>query len=189
VAASISLVAVRMTPAWKESRTPLATVAARSTSAALLAASVLLTWRVPQPYPMLDRTNDPFFAAVAAHRKGMLLTGGSFHLVQLYTRRPVLLDGGALDALTYAPGAGPAMDRILREVYEIDFFNPPAEARQTAAIPHRVNKPVWERRSRRDWEEIGWSFDVSDVLTRADWSLDLPILAESRYFKLYRISD
>jgi hypothetical protein len=189
VAASVALVAVRATPAWQQSRALVARTGARPLSLALLAVSVLLIWQLPQPYPMLDRTNDPFFSAVADRRTGMLLTGGSFHLVQLYTRRPVLLDGGALDTLTYAPAAGPAMERILREVYELDFFNPPAEARRTAAIPHRVNKPVWERRSRRQWEEIGRTFNVSQVLTRADWSLDLPILVENRYFKLYGISD
>jgi hypothetical protein len=189
VAASIGLVTLRVTPAWKHSRALLATQVAQSMTLTLLAVSVILTWRVPQPYPMLDRTNDQFFAAVAAHRTGIVATGGSFHLVQLYTRRPVLLDSGALDTVIYAPASGPAMERILRDVYEIDFFNPPAEARRTSAIPHRVNKPIWERRSRRQWEEIGRTFNVTQVLTRAEWSLDLPIAAENRYFRLYRISD
>lgn len=189
VAASIGLLGVRMTSAWKPARGALASKVARTMSLALLAVSAVLTWRVARPYAMLDRTNDPFFAAVSAEGNGMVLTGGSFHLVQLYTRRPVLLDGGGLDALTYAPSAGPAMERILRDVYDIDFFNPPAEARQAAAIPHRVNKPVWERYSRRKWEEIGRTFDVTQVLTRADWSLDLPIAAENSAFRLYRIPE
>ena len=189
VAAAIGLVGVRMTAAWKQARAIVATRAARATSLAILAVSAVLTWRLPQPYPMLDRTNDPLYAAVSAERTGMVLTGGSFHLVQLYTRRPVLLDGGALDALTYAPDTGPEMERILREVYQIDFFNPPAEARRSAAIPHRVNKPIWERYSRRKWVEIGRTFNVTQVLTRADWSLDLPIAAENRGLKLYRIPE
>jgi hypothetical protein len=189
VAASISLVGVRMAAAWNQVRGILATRMARAMSLAILAVSAILTWRLPQPYPMLDRTNDPLYAAVSAHRTGMVLTGGSFHLVQLYTRRPVLLDGGALDALTYAPATGPGMERILREVYQIDLFNPPAEARRTAAIPHRVNKPIWEGYSRRKWVEIGQTFNVTQVLTRADWSLDLPLAAEHRGLKLYRIPE
>ena len=189
VAASIGLVGVRMTAAWNQARGILVTRGARAMSLAILAVSAVLTWRLPPPYPMLDRTNDPLYAAVSAEGTGMVLTGGSFHLVQLYTRRPVLLDGGALDALTYAPETGPRMERILREVYEIDFFNPPAEARRSAAIPHRVNKPIWERYSRRKWVQIGRAFNVTQVLTRADWSLDLPIAAENRGLKLYRIPE
>ena len=189
VAASIGLVGVRMTAAWHQAPAILVTRAARAMSLALLAVSAVLTWRLPQPYPMLDRTNDPLYAAVSAQRTGVVLTGGSFHLVQLYTRRPVLLDGGALDALTYAPETGPGVERILREVYQIDFFNPPAEARRSAAIPHRVNKPIWERYSRRKWVEIGRTFNVTQVLTRADWSLDLPIAAENPGLKLYRIPE
>src|SRR6202008_2916570 len=42
-----------------------------------------------------DRTNDGLFAT-AARSGGMLLTGGSLHLAQLRTRRPVLIDGGGL---------------------------------------------------------------------------------------------
>ena len=94
-----------------------------------------------------------------------------------------------LDALTYAPETGPGMERILREVYQIDFFNPPAEARRSAAIPHRVNKPIWERYSCWKWVEIGRTFNVTQVLTRADWSLDLPIAAENPGLKLYRIPE
>ena len=40
-----------------------------------------------------DRTNDVFFGQVAAGH-GLLLTAGDLHLIQLTTRRPVLLDGG-----------------------------------------------------------------------------------------------
>jgi hypothetical protein len=160
---------------------------ARWTTVALLGACAALTWRLPQAFPLLDRTNDPFFEAAAAERAGLLATAGSFHLVQLYTRRPVLVDGGALDILTYAPEGGPAMVRILSEVYGLDFFNPPPEARRSSVIQHRLNKPVWEGYSRLKWQEIGWSFNITQLLTRADWRLDLPLVAENQFFKLYRI--
>jgi hypothetical protein len=160
---------------------------ARCTTVALFAGCAVLAWRLPQAFPLLDRTNDPFFEAVAAEREGLLATAGSFHLVQLYTRRPVLVDGGALDILTYGPEGGPAMVRILGEVYGLDFFNPPPEARRSSVIQHRLNKPVWEGYSRLKWQEIGWSFNITQLLTRADWRLDLPLVAENQFFKLYRI--
>jgi hypothetical protein len=183
-AIAVTLVRLRLsrTPAW-----PLPAALLRSTTIGLMAVCLALTWRLPQAFPLLDRTNDPFFEAVAAEREGLIATAGSFHLVQLYTRRPVLVDGGALDTLTYAPESGPAMVRILREVYGLDFFNPPPEARRSSVIQHRLNKPIWEGYSRLRWQEIGWNFNVTQVLTRADWALDLPLAAENRYFKLYRI--
>ena len=127
------------------------------------------------------------YAAISAERKGVLATAGTFHLVQLYTRRPVLLDGGALDTLTYAPASGPAMERILHDVYDIDFFNPPRELRGSAWIPHEFNRPVWEGYTRQKWEEIGRTFDVTQVLTRANYVLDLPIVVEQSGLKLYWI--
>ena len=103
VVASLALLAIRITPAWKQTHAPRLIRSAAAISLALLIVSAALMWRRPAPYPLLDRTNDPFWTEVAADDRGLLLTGGSFHLVQLYTRRPVLLDGGALDFLTYAP--------------------------------------------------------------------------------------
>jgi hypothetical protein len=191
---SIGLVAAGGFRAWK-TRTirvapiPFAATVARAVSLALVAAAAVLTWRTFEPVEFRDRTNDPFFAAVAAEPDGLLATGGSFHLVQLYTRRPVLLDGGALDALPYASEASPEMARILGEVYGIDFFNPPREARGAGAIPPRINKPVWERYSREQWLQIRHTFNVTQVLTRGDWRLDLPVEAQNEWLRLYRIPE
>jgi hypothetical protein len=187
VAVSIVLVVLRVTPKLRDARSRGLAQAARSASLLLAGLCAFFIWRLPPSYPMLDRTNNALYAAAAAERQGLLATGGTFHLVQLYTRRPVLLDGGALDGITYAPAGGPKTERILREVYGIDFFNPPDEARRVAGIPHRINKPVWEGYSRLKWQEIGHDFDVTQVLTRADWVLDLPIEAEDQFLKLYRI--
>jgi hypothetical protein len=117
----------------------------------------------------------------------MLLTSGSFHLVQLYTRRPVLIDGGALDTLMYAPESGPQMERILRGAYDIDFFSPPPDVRRSAWIPHSYNEPAWEGFTRQRWDEIRQTFHVTQVMTRASYALNLPIVQEDDRFKLYRI--
>jgi len=153
----------------------------------LLAAG--LTWRVSAPRETIfrDRTNDPFFATIAADRRGLVVTAGSFQLVQLYTRRPVLLDGGALDTMVYAPEGGPAAARILRDVYGIDFFNPPAELRSGSIVPHELCRAVWARYSREKWREIRRTYNVTQVVTRADYTLDLPMAAENQWFRVYRI--
>jgi hypothetical protein len=162
----------------------------RVASLAVLWLAAAMTMALPfPPRRFLDRTNDPFFAAVAAEQRGLLLTSGTFHLVQLYTRRPVLLDAGGLDSLPYAPESGPAMDRILRDVYQIDLFHPPVEAKGAGAIPHAVNRAVWQRYSRDKWREIGRAYNVTQVISRSDYELDLPIAAQTPSLRLYRIPE
>jgi hypothetical protein len=137
---------------------------------------------------MSDRSTNPLLAA-AARGTGPLLTGGNLFLVQLRTRRPVLLDGGTLDTLPYAIEAGPATDRILRDVYGIDLFNPPLEARLSGAVPPEANRKIWTAYSRARWQEIAREYGVRQVLTPAGWKLDLPLVASSNEFHLYEIPD
>jgi hypothetical protein len=148
---------------------------------------VVAEWARWEDTTLKDYTNDPLFAATAAERTGLLLTGGSLHLVQLQTRRPVLLDGGGLDALPYAPESGPEMQRVLSDVYGIDLLNPPPDALHSGAVPDEVNRDIWSKYSRGRWEEIARTHSVTQVLTPADWTLDLPIQAENEDFRLYRI--
>lgn len=163
---------------------------ARVAYSAVLVCAVALTWASPSPESLfLDRTNDRLFAAAAAETKGLILTSGSFHLVQLYTRRPVLLDGGGLDSLPYAPESGPAMGQILRDVYDIDLFHPPIEAKGAGAIPHIVNQIAWQKFSRARWLAIGRQYHVTQVLARSDYVLDLPVVAENPSLRLYRIPE
>jgi hypothetical protein len=115
------------------------------------------------------------------------LTAGDLHLIQLRTRRPVLLDGGGLDGLLYSLEAGPEMERILRDVYGIDLLNPPKEARGAGRIPPIANRRVWESYSPEKWREIARDFHVTQVLTYPDWTLNLPIAAHSRRLLLYDI--
>ena len=136
-----------------------------------------------------DHTNDAFFAAVAAETQGVVLTAGSYQLVQLYTHRPVLIDGGGLDSMTYAPDTGPAMDRILRDVYGVDFFNPPRWAKSSSQLSHEAIKATWAGFSPVKWRQIRREFGVTQVLTRTDYSLDLPVVAEEGSFRLYRIPE
>jgi len=161
----------------------------RYAAAGVCAVAAVLTLRIHRPASSVyrDRTNDPFFAAVASEQQGLVLTGGSYQLVQLYTRRPVLIDGGGLDSMTYAPDTGPATAAILRDVYDIDFFNPPPWAKGSSLLPHDYVKAVWARFSSAKWQEIGRAYHVTQVLTRSDYNLQLPVAAEEGSFRLYRI--
>jgi len=157
---------------------------------ALMALTVVLTWNLQRPrgFEMSDRTNDVLFRMLSDGR-GLLLTGGDLHLVQLRSRRPVLLDGGGLDALPYAVESAPEMDRILREVYGVDLLNPPEEARFRGSIPPEFTRAVWQSYSREQWEALASRFGVRQVLTPGDWELKLPVAVRNRGLTVYDIPD
>ena len=156
----------------------------------LLAIGTALAWRISPPRTTFrDRTNDPFYAAAAADRRGLTVAAGSFQLVQLYTRRPVLIDSGALDIMVYAPEGGPAAARIVTDVYGVDFFDPPREIRSSSMIPHETNKYTWARFSTQHWRELRRTYNVSQIVARSDYELALPIVAEADGLRLYRIPD
>ena len=156
----------------------------------LLAIGTALAWRISAPRTAFrDRTNDPFYAAVAADRRGLTVAAGSFQLVQLYTRRPVLIDSGALDIMIYAPEGGPAAARIVTDVYGVDFFDPPREIRSSSRIPHDTNKYTWARFSTQRWRELRRTYNVSQIVARSDYELALPIVTEAEGLRLYRIPD
>jgi hypothetical protein len=117
----------------------------------------------------------------------MLLTGGDMQLIQLRTRRPVLIDGGGLDGLVYAPESTIAVDGVLRDVYGIDVRHPPEEARHGGRVPVNANRAVWEAYSYGRWQEIARAYGITQVMTHAQWQLDLPVVARSPGFALYAI--
>jgi hypothetical protein len=171
------------------------TVAGRLLLAGVMGGLLLTSHRLPDVlHPQLrtievafrDRTNDALLAT-AARGKGLLATGGDLHLIQLRTRRPVVLDGGGLDGLPYALAGGPEMARILRDIYGIDFFNPPAEAHGIGMIPSSFNRRVWEGYPQDRWEEIRRKYNVTQVMTYNDWTLHLPIVAQNARYLLYEI--
>jgi len=142
--------------------------------------------RVPTVFR--DRTNDGLFAT-AARGTGMLLTAGDLHLMQLRTRRPVLIDGGGLDGLPYALSGALQTERILRDVYGLEFFHPPDQARGLGMIPPSVNRPIWEQYSTDRWRAIRRAYNVTQVLTYNDWSLRLPPVAQNANYLLYEIPE
>lgn len=146
-------------------------------------------WEV-RKYELTDYTNDPFFAE-ASKGSGILLTSSNLGWIQLRTRRPVLLDGRGLDILPYALEAGPEMDRILRQVYGVDLFNPPEEVKRIrpGALLREAGKPLWESWTLEEWDQIRKQFRVSEVLAYADWKLKLPEVIRNKEFVLYRIPE
>jgi hypothetical protein len=133
-----------------------------------------------------DRTNDVFFADIS-RAPGVLLVAGDLHLIQLRTRRPVLLDTGALDTVMYSLETGASMQRMLREIYGLDLLHPPADAVGAGRIPALSHRDTWERYSPEQWRAIRRDFGVTQVLAYSDWTLQLPVASQSRRLLLYDI--
>ncbi len=136
--------------------------------------------------PMSLRIDDPVWS-VAAGREGPLLTGADIWLAQLRTRRPVLLEGATLDTLPYALDAAPTVERILRSVYGQSLLEPPPDAGRRGQVASGTSRRVWEQYGLAEWTRIRQEFGVTDVLTRADWPLQLPVVAASPTLRLYAI--
>ncbi|MBI5638804.1 MAG: hypothetical protein HZA17_00105 [Nitrospirae bacterium] len=133
-----------------------------------------------------NMTNDQFFAIIS-EREGLLLTAADLHLIQMVTRRPVLLDGGGLDFLPYVPESGPELNAILRDVYGLDIFSEPPAGQKNSAVITDLHRPLWENRALAEWQMIRSRFKVTDILTPADWHLNLPVIASDKGLTLYTI--
>ena len=171
---------ITLPPRWMRR----ATIATMTVALAVVAVLACARFEKTVRTDLADRTSDPLFAAAAA-RPGLLLTAGSQHQIQLLTRRPVLLDGGALDALLYVPEAAPETDRILRSIYGTDL-----ETIRRGKIGHLeddTGMERWEARTLDEWQDIAVEFSVTDVLAGAGWALQLPLVASNADFSLYAI--
>jgi hypothetical protein len=194
--ATALLVAGALATRWKHrvaraAKTTLAATIAHLLCVALLAAVTMVTWNLSQPRSgdyFQDRTNDVFFGDVAAHH-GVLLVAGDLYLVQLRTRRPLLVDAGAIDTVMYSLSTGAEMERILRDVYGLDLFHPPPDAIGAGRIPLSAHQKTWEGFSVEKWRAIRRDFGVTQVLAYADWTLQLPVASQSRRLLLYDIPE
>ena len=91
--------------------------------------------------------------------------------------------------MVYAPEGGPATARIVPEVYGIDFFDPPREISEQLGHPARRQQLTWSRFTGQRWRELRRTYNVSQIVTRSDYELDLPMVAEADGLRLYRIPD
>ena len=135
-----------------------------------------------------DRSSDAALAA-ASRRPGLLAVAPGVERPQQMTRRPIVIDPQALDMVTYAPAALPAMVRAIEDLYGIPFESPRPEHRNLSMLPAAPVKEIWERRSTAEWASIAAEFGVTDVLVPASWRIRLPELARSRAFVLHSITE
>src|SRR5262249_58589914 len=113
-----------------------------------------------------DRTTDPALAA-ASRVEGLIAVAPSVNTAQVMTRRPIVLDPGALDMLPYALAGAPQVERILGDLYGIEYFNPPGSAIRQGVVPYGMAKKVWESRAPVGWRATATRIGFTHVLAPA----------------------
>ncbi len=113
-----------------------------------------------------DFYNHPLYVH-ASQGQGQLLTAVECHngLMQLYTRRPIL-SNTPMNMLPYAIESAPEMARIMKDIYDLDFFSPPASATHT--------QTTWEARSTQEWKNLAEQYHFGDVYAPSPWKMQLP---------------
>jgi len=131
-------------------------------------------WDTPK---FADYSNNVFWRAVE-QQDGVLLTDPGLFMIQARTRRPVLLDGGALDWLPYLPEAAPLVKTILSDVYGVDYFDPPT--RHRGRLDRTWSAEQWQKSSAEDWRTLSRKYGFSTVLVTDKWSINLPRVKSSK---------
>ena len=140
--------------------------------------------------PLLQKSpNNPLFtpsrsdALIAASKgEGILITAAGMELMQLRTRRPLMLNIASLDQVSIFPASGALANPALKGVYGIDLLG------ATEASLKKVNT-LWESRALSEWQDIREKFGATDVLVWSDYRLQLPRTASDDRFALYHIPE
>lgn len=145
----------------------------------------LQAWNAHREMP--DWQNHPVYAR-AYRGSGMLLTASTIRATQMRTRRPVLLEGPALNQLPYVPESGPSMNHILKRVYGEDLFTPrPAECARGGGLEKHSGRDLWESRDLAEWQALAREFGFTQIVTFKYWKLKLPLVAENEKLLLYDV--
>jgi len=134
-------------------------------------------------------TNDPVLAAVS-RGSGLTLTASRIELMQLQTRRGVLLYGAAMNQLTYVPASAPKINEILQRVYGEDLFAPrPDGWVRCGGLMGDSGRQLWAERDVEEWIALSREFGFTDVVTYTDWTTKLPLVARNTKYALYHVPD
>lgn len=152
----------------------------------LMAAGALQQAAREGDFATIPSRHDAALAA-ASEGEGMLIVAADLELIQLKTRRPVLVFGWMLDDLVYFPNLAPETNRILKRVYEVDLLDPEHGLRNAHLGKLAPDPGPWEARRRPEWFAIGREFAATQVLAPSPWGIDLPRVAASDRYALYAI--
>lgn len=163
---------------------------APSIAAIAVVALGVLVYPMNRVEPLVFKSEDPVLSR-ARNGTGLIITGPGMELIQLRTRRPVLLNTGGLDQLPYVPESGPAMNEALEAVYGVSIGNPPDEVRKRrpGALPQNIAVDLFADRTLEQWQAIAERFSEGSVsvLVRPTHVLAFEPAVVSDQWRLYDI--
>lgn len=101
----------------------------------------------------------------------------------------VLIDPMGINGLPYALESAPLTERVLRDAYGIEYFDPPAHAKWLGIVPIESGQRIWENFSPARWRSIRAEYGVTDVVTPPDWNLQLPMVVGGHFDRLFTIPE
>ena len=135
-----------------------------------------------------EAQNNPVYLAMREGEGQILMSSYKFYQTQIFSRRPVVIDLGALNAYPYAEEGMPQVIDILDTIYDVDYFNPPVETYFYGALNELESvKTLWEERTPEEWQILADSYNFTQIVTEEDWVLDLPLVAHNEEAALYDI--
>lgn len=180
---------------WRGARPrelPLVDRVLSAVTACAISAAILLEIPVAfRGYPrraaeVADPRTDAAIEA-ASLSDGLIAVAPAVETAQAMTQRPIVLDPMALDMLPYALAGAPEVERILGDLYGIEYFDPPGSALQQGVVPYGMAKRIWESRAAVGWRATASRIGFTHVLAPAQWTIDLPLVAKSGVYALYRV--
>lgn len=185
---------IALTKGWRRSRWPLAAPGKRwaLTVASAGIGCLLIGWQIArQAHAGFDferaRSASPLWSA-AAHGEGLILTAPRRGIVQLLGRRGIVINGEAINQITYIPSSAPAINHALERLYGDGLLRPrPADWLPCGGLMANSGRQLWETRDADEWRLLADEFGFGDILAPADWKLRLPVVARDRRLVLYHV--
>jgi len=151
--------------------------------------SMLMLAVLPKPeFAPLPRDRADPVILEAQLGSGSLINGPMMFLMQIRTRRPILMNiESSINQIVYVPESGPAINELLNDVYGTDMTVPPEDVDYDLLQLEHI-RAVFENRTLDEWRSLGDRYSATQVIVRANWNLKLPLRSESDVYRLYDIS-
>tara|TARA_B100000686_G_scaffold355040_1_gene469330 strand:- start:3443 stop:5044 length:1602 start_codon:yes stop_codon:yes gene_type:complete len=99
--------------------------------------------------------------------------------------KPIILDVTSFDFVPYFPNTAQSLKKIIEEIYEIEFTNPPQNLKNSASINDEIIKKTFKKRTKENWEKLSKNFNFKAIIVPSDWEIQLTPYKESKRFTFY----
>ncbi|MEO5375823.1 MAG: hypothetical protein H7840_16435 [Alphaproteobacteria bacterium] len=107
---------------------------------------------------------------------------------KMFVSNPSVIDITSLDGAAYVTRVLPTVAKLLGDVYDIDFRNPPPALRQTASLigPDGLG-PAIDSKSTKDWQRLADIYGFKYIIADSTRQLPLPVEVKVRSLTIYKI--